>query len=86
MTVNQVIQLLGALLGRSLRVEYLGTEHGDVRHTSANTQWAARVLGYTPRVSLKAGLAAEIAWIQGCVQFTRGEVASMATATATGVF
>ena len=77
-SVNSVIQTLEALLGRPVKTNYLPTELGDVRHTSADTCRAASMLHYVPRVDLKAGLAAELAWYRRSVTpgtQTRGRVA-----------
>jgi nucleoside-diphosphate-sugar epimerase len=63
-SVNEVLRLIGELIGRSPRIAYAGTERGDVRHTSADTRLAARHLGYAPRVDLRSGLAAEVAWVR----------------------
>jgi nucleoside-diphosphate-sugar epimerase len=38
------------------------TEHGDVRHTSADTRVAASAFGYAPRVGLEEGLSSMAAW------------------------
>jgi nucleoside-diphosphate-sugar epimerase len=61
-TVNQLLVLLGELIGRPVRAQYLPTERGDVRDTSADTSLAASLLGYAPRVGLRDGLAAEVDW------------------------
>ena len=63
-SVNQVLAVLARHLDRPLHVRYSGTEHGDVRHTSADTSLAAELLGYAPQVSLERGLAAEAAWVE----------------------
>jgi nucleoside-diphosphate-sugar epimerase len=66
-SVNQVIAMLEELLGRKISVHYAGTARGDVRHTSADTCRAGRLLGYSPKVDLRTGLAAEIAWLKGAL-------------------
>lgn len=63
-SVNGVIAMLGELLDRKIQVEYLASARGDVRHTSADTRRAAALLDYAPKVDLRAGLAAEIAWME----------------------
>jgi nucleoside-diphosphate-sugar epimerase len=63
-SINTVIDMLGELLGRRLKVEYLPVELGDVQDTSADTFTARKLLGFTPTVQLEAGLAAELEWIQ----------------------
>ena len=63
-SVNEVIAIIGALVGREPRVEHLTPQKGDVRHTAADTSLARAELGYSPRVSLREGLAREVAWIR----------------------
>jgi nucleoside-diphosphate-sugar epimerase len=63
-TVNEVLALLGELVG-PVRVERRPPEAGDVRATWADTSAAREVLGFAPRVALRDGLAAEVAWLRG---------------------
>jgi nucleoside-diphosphate-sugar epimerase len=63
-SVNEVIAIIGELVGREPRVEHLAPQMGDVRHTAADTSLARAELGYSPRVSLREGLAREVAWIR----------------------
>jgi nucleoside-diphosphate-sugar epimerase len=61
-TVNQCLQMLGEVTGREVRVVREPEQHGDVRHTWADTTLAETILGYKPRVSLREGLTAEAEW------------------------
>ncbi|MBV9892929.1 MAG: NAD-dependent epimerase/dehydratase family protein [Chloroflexi bacterium] len=63
-TVNYILQLLGEISGSELHINYVEAQKGDVRHTSADTSAAARLLGYTPVVDLPAGLRAEFDWFR----------------------
>ena len=63
-SVNQVVGLLRELVGRPLDVRYGEPQPGDVRHTSADTSLAAQLLGFSPRVDLRDGLAAEVEWLR----------------------
>jgi UDP-glucose 4-epimerase len=63
-SINNVIELLGRLVGRELEVNYLPVERGDVRDTSADTFNARKAFGFTPRVELASGLAAELEWME----------------------
>jgi nucleoside-diphosphate-sugar epimerase len=56
--------MIGEVLGRRPRVEYAPTMLGDVQDTSADTWTARKLLGFAPSVDLRAGLAAEVEWIQ----------------------
>jgi nucleoside-diphosphate-sugar epimerase len=63
-SVNDVIKRLRDLVGKDVRVSYTQAAQGDVRHTSADTRRAASVLNYAPKVDLRAGLTAEIEWVE----------------------
>ena len=66
-TLNHCLDILREVTGRGVRVERHGTQHGDVRHTWADTTAAQTVLGFRPQVSLREGLAAEDAWFRDVV-------------------
>jgi len=55
-SLNQLLQELGALMGREVRARYLPGRPGDVRDSLADITSARRDLGYEPRVSLREGL------------------------------
>jgi len=63
-TVREVVDLLGSILGREVAVAYGETQPGDVRHTSADTTAAAAALGFKPAVTLAEGLAREVEWVR----------------------
>ena len=63
-TVNRVIELLQQVAGVSFRVEYIAPQHGDVRHTWADTNRANHDLGYRPKVDLREGLRTQAAWMR----------------------
>lgn len=60
-SVNGVIDTLGEIMG-PIRVDRRPVQAGDVRHTWADTSRAREVLGFTPRVALRAGLAEQVEW------------------------
>lgn len=64
-TVNEVIRLIGRIVGKEPRVEHLAPEKGDVRHTSADVSRARAVLGYSPSVGIEEGLRREAEWLLG---------------------
>ena len=66
-TLNHCLDILREVTGRGVRVERHGTQHGDVRHTWADTTAAQTVLDFRPQVSLREGLAAEDAWFRDVV-------------------
>ncbi|WP_437777709.1 NAD-dependent epimerase/dehydratase family protein [Sorangium sp. So ce1097] len=60
-SLNDALKLLGELVG-PVRVERGPPQAGDVRHTLADTAAARAALRYAPRVPLREGLAAQVAW------------------------
>jgi len=63
-TVNECITMLRRVTGCQVEVVHAASQHGDVRHTWADTTSARTVLGFEPRTSLEEGLAAEDAWFR----------------------
>ena len=49
-------------LGVESRVQYLPDQPGDVPITYADVRKASRVLGYSPRVSIREGLRRFVEW------------------------
>ncbi len=64
-SMNQVLDIIGRVSGRKLIVNRDAAQKGDMRHTYADTTLARRDLGFSPRVGLEEGLAAEFAWLAG---------------------
>jgi len=62
-SVNHVVQLIGRITGRPLRVEREGKQKGDMRDTYADTSLARADLRFVPRVPLEQGLEAEYRWL-----------------------
>jgi nucleoside-diphosphate-sugar epimerase len=63
-SVNQVLAALEEILGRRIHRERRPPQPGDVRHTWADTTRARDILGFTPRVSLREGLARQVEWLE----------------------
>lgn len=61
-TVNQVLMQLAELTGRPPRTVHGPSRPGDQRRTVADIGKARRLLGYDPATSVRAGLAAQVAW------------------------
>jgi UDP-glucose 4-epimerase len=55
-TLNQLIQLLQAMIGVQATVKYIAPKTGDVRHSLADISAARRILGYEPRILIEEGL------------------------------
>jgi nucleoside-diphosphate-sugar epimerase len=62
-SINQVLDLVGRLTGRTLSIERNPTQKGDMRDTFADTSRAQADLAFRPSHTLEAGLAAECAWM-----------------------
>ncbi len=60
-TLNEVLSVMGDLVG-TVRIDRRPNEAGDVTHTWADTSAAQRAFAYSPRVSLREGLAHQAAW------------------------
>jgi UDP-glucose 4-epimerase len=64
-TLNHVIAVIRRVTGRDLVVQREPVQKGDMRDTFADTTLARNELGFSPRVGLEHGLAAEWAWVSG---------------------
>jgi len=62
-SVNQVLDIIGRVSGRSLDVRREAAQKGDMRDTFADTSLARADLGFSPTVSLEEGIAAEYRWL-----------------------
>jgi nucleoside-diphosphate-sugar epimerase len=64
-SVNEVLEMIGRVAGRTPRTIVDPVQKGDMRHTYADTSLARADLGYAPTVGLEQGLAAEHQWLTG---------------------
>jgi nucleoside-diphosphate-sugar epimerase len=64
-SVNDVLQMIGRIAGRTPRITVDPVQKGDMRHTYADTSLARADLGYAPTVGLEEGLTAEYRWLTG---------------------
>ncbi len=62
-TVNQVLEILGEFIG-DLKVERTSRQAGDAKKTSADTTKIKAELGFTPKWTLRDGLASEVEWLK----------------------
>jgi dTDP-L-rhamnose 4-epimerase len=63
-TVNQVSQMIAEGLGKNIKGEIVGQyRSGDIRHCISDISRAKKLLGYSPKVSLKDGLKELLAWV-----------------------
>jgi UDP-glucuronate 4-epimerase len=62
------IEQLEQLSGRSLEVQHLPMQEGDVRDTGADTTLAREALGFEPSTTFADGLRAEFEWVRSAAQ------------------
>lgn len=55
-SVNNLLELMGDILGKKVKVRYVEEQKGDVRHTLAHIKQAKAELGWQPRVDITEGL------------------------------
>ncbi len=66
-SINTLANLIGEMMQVDAKPVYISARPGDVRHSRADIQKAQRLLGYKPKVELKAGLRHTIDWfVQRC--------------------
>ena len=56
-SLNQLLAIIGEIVGRKPNPEYLPGRPGDVRDSLADISAAKKLLGYEPKVLVKEGLA-----------------------------
>ncbi len=66
-TVNEVLDIIGRVTGRRLRIERGPEQKGDMRDTYADSSLARDDLGFAPAVTLADGLAEEARWLASIV-------------------
>ncbi len=66
-TLNQTISVIEDVLGKKLVVDRRERQHGDARHTGADTSRAKSVLDFAPKYPLEKGLSAEADWLETAV-------------------
>lgn len=63
--LDDLIDRIGGVVGRSARIERRETQAGDVERTWADLTRSRAELGYAPATPLDEGLAAQWAWVRG---------------------
>jgi nucleoside-diphosphate-sugar epimerase len=61
-SLNQLIEIMNAILGCRIKPKYEAARKGDVRHSAADIGKATKLLGYIPAVSLETGLRHVLDW------------------------
>jgi UDP-glucose 4-epimerase len=62
-SINEVLDLVGVIVGRTLDVRREPAQKGDMRDTFADTTLAKADLGFQPTCTLADGLRAEYEWL-----------------------
>jgi len=62
-SINHVLTLIEAVVGRPLEIRREAAQKGDMRDTYADTSLAREGLRFRPSVTLEQGLAAEHSWL-----------------------
>ena len=64
MTLNQLVEVLGELVGRKLTPEYQSARAAEVRHSVAEVSLACELIGFESETSLAEGLRRTVRWFQ----------------------
>jgi UDP-glucuronate 4-epimerase len=64
-TVNEVLELIGEISGREVRVDRVAAVLGDVTRTGGSTEALEAATGWAPRTPLRQGLEEQYRWIAG---------------------
>ncbi len=60
--LNDLIALIGRLLGKEVVIDYRPAHRADVKRTSANIDHARKVLNWSPKTSIEKGVEKTIQW------------------------
>jgi nucleoside-diphosphate-sugar epimerase len=75
-SILEILDLLGTLIGDRLDVRFLERAKGDVTDTWADTTRARSELGYRPAVPIEEGLGQEVSWYREHIDRIEGSVLS----------
>ena len=64
-TLLELCEAIGLVCGRALAPKHAPPRVGDVKHSLASIEKARRLLGFVPRVGLRAGLERTVAHVRG---------------------
>jgi UDP-glucose 4-epimerase len=62
--LNDAVDLMEEIIGKEANRDYQPVVKGDVKHTSADTSKAKKMLGYEPEIEFEEGLAREVNFLQ----------------------
>ena len=63
-SVNGILTMLADILGVAVEAEHVPSRPGEVRHSRASIDAAAKLLGYRPLVSIREGLEKTAGWLR----------------------
>ena len=63
-SINEVLELIGRLTGKTLDIRREPAQKGDMRDTFADSSQARADLGWTPKTTLAEGIEAEVRWLR----------------------
>jgi len=61
-TINELLRMLGEIIGTDVKATYADQRAGDVKHSQADISRAQRILQYNPRVDMGEGLRRTVEW------------------------
>jgi nucleoside-diphosphate-sugar epimerase len=61
-TLNQVLQMLSRITGKTIQAKYDAARNGDIRDSQADVSLARKILGYEPHVQFGEGLQRTWEW------------------------
>ena len=61
-TLQEVVDMVGELIGGVIPVDRRSAEQGDVKRTSGSVERARQMLGWHPRTGLREGMSRQVAW------------------------
>lgn len=71
-TVAEVLELAGRVVGRAVPITRVEQQPGDVPVTEADLSHARKLLGFEPRVDLADGMRGHAAWMRGVLAAAAG--------------
>lgn len=63
-SVNDLVGILGKVIGMEIRVKHIEKSKADVMHTWADISLARKELGYEPKTDLEGGIRKQVEWFR----------------------